>query len=100
MKKEDNKKVSSTNDSLKYPLDFTPREYVETDVERSKQRNGYVTEVGEEVKLYDDMKSGSERIFSQEDVGNSGGILCVWDTNSFKKLNATVSVNFVMIRGN
>ncbi|GKB00590.1 RNA-directed DNA polymerase, eukaryota [Tanacetum coccineum] len=34
-----------------------------------------------------------------DSVGNSGGILCVWDTNSFKKLNATVSVHFVMIRG-
>nr|GEU86637.1 probable glucan 1,3-beta-glucosidase A [Tanacetum cinerariifolium] len=34
-----------------------------------------------------------------DSVGNSGGILCVWDTNSFKKLNATVSDYFVMIRG-
>ncbi|GKA24079.1 RNA-directed DNA polymerase, eukaryota, reverse transcriptase zinc-binding domain protein [Tanacetum coccineum] len=80
-KKEDNKKGSSTNDSLKYPLSFTPREDVETDVEQSNQRNGFVREIGEEVN---------------DSVGNSGGILCVWDTNSF---NATVSDYFVMIRG-
>ncbi|GKD19633.1 RNA-directed DNA polymerase, eukaryota, reverse transcriptase zinc-binding domain protein [Tanacetum coccineum] len=33
-------------------------------------------------------------------VGNSGVILCVWDSNSFKKLNATVSDYFVIIRAN
>ncbi|GJV61083.1 RNA-directed DNA polymerase, eukaryota [Tanacetum coccineum] len=32
-------------------------------------------------------------------VGNSGGILCVWDSNLFKKLNATVSDYFVIVRG-
>ncbi|GJY09090.1 RNA-directed DNA polymerase, eukaryota, reverse transcriptase zinc-binding domain protein [Tanacetum coccineum] len=32
-------------------------------------------------------------------VGNSGGILCVWDPKSFQKLNVTVSDLFVMIRG-
>nr|GEX66901.1 DIE2/ALG10 family [Tanacetum cinerariifolium] len=31
-------------------------------------------------------------------VGNFGGILCVWDTNSFMKVNATVSDYFVMVR--
>ncbi|GJZ94122.1 RNA-directed DNA polymerase, eukaryota [Tanacetum coccineum] len=34
-----------------------------------------------------------------ESVGNSGGILCVWDPKSFKKLNVTVSDYFVIIRG-
>ncbi|GKA05643.1 RNA-directed DNA polymerase, eukaryota [Tanacetum coccineum] len=29
-------------------------------------------------------------------VGNSGGILCVWDPKSFSKLNATISDYFVM----
>ncbi|GJW01024.1 RNA-directed DNA polymerase, eukaryota [Tanacetum coccineum] len=33
-------------------------------------------------------------------VGKSGGILCVWDPNAFKKLNSTVSDYFVMIQGN
>ncbi|GKF82712.1 hypothetical protein Tco_0244368 [Tanacetum coccineum] len=66
-KKEDNKKVSSSNDSLKYPLGFTPREDIETNVEQSKQRNTPVKEVGEEIKVFDDMKAGSERISSKED---------------------------------
>nr|GEZ71053.1 RNA-directed DNA polymerase, eukaryota [Tanacetum cinerariifolium] len=34
-----------------------------------------------------------------DSVGNSGGILCLWDPNSFRKSNATVSDYFVMIRG-
>ncbi|GKB76264.1 RNA-directed DNA polymerase, eukaryota [Tanacetum coccineum] len=32
-------------------------------------------------------------------VGNSGGILCVWDPKSFSKLNVTISDYFVMVRG-
>lgn len=32
-------------------------------------------------------------------VGNSGGILCVWDSNALKKLNTTISDYFVLIRG-
>ncbi|GJZ98645.1 RNA-directed DNA polymerase, eukaryota, reverse transcriptase zinc-binding domain protein [Tanacetum coccineum] len=35
----------------------------------------------------------------QEQVGNSGGILCVWDPNVFRKSNATISDYFLMIRG-
>nr|GEY95009.1 RNA-directed DNA polymerase, eukaryota [Tanacetum cinerariifolium] len=34
-----------------------------------------------------------------DSVGNSGGILCVWDPNSFCKSNATISDYFIMIRG-
>nr|GEY01378.1 RNA-directed DNA polymerase, eukaryota [Tanacetum cinerariifolium] len=32
-------------------------------------------------------------------VGNSGGILCVWDTKEFCKKNCTVSDYFVIVRG-
>nr|GEZ41974.1 nucleotide-binding alpha-beta plait domain-containing protein [Tanacetum cinerariifolium] len=32
-------------------------------------------------------------------IGNSGGILCVWDTNEFCKTNCTVSDYFVIVRG-
>nr|GEX18753.1 integrase, catalytic region, zinc finger, CCHC-type, peptidase aspartic, catalytic [Tanacetum cinerariifolium] len=32
-------------------------------------------------------------------VGNSGGILCVWDPNMFKKINSTVLDYIVMVRG-
>nr|GEV30049.1 RNA-directed DNA polymerase, eukaryota [Tanacetum cinerariifolium] len=34
-----------------------------------------------------------------DSTGNSGGILCVWDPNSFRKSNATVFNYFIMIRG-
>nr|GFB23922.1 RNA-directed DNA polymerase, eukaryota [Tanacetum cinerariifolium] len=34
-----------------------------------------------------------------EAVGNSGGILCVWDSNSFDKESVTSSDSFVMLRG-
>ncbi|GJR02111.1 RNA-directed DNA polymerase, eukaryota [Tanacetum coccineum] len=34
-----------------------------------------------------------------DSVGNSGGILCVWDPNSFCKSNATILDYFVMVRG-
>ncbi|GJT59828.1 RNA-directed DNA polymerase, eukaryota [Tanacetum coccineum] len=34
-----------------------------------------------------------------DSVGNSGGILCVWDPNSFRRINTTVSDYFVMVRG-
>nr|GFC25192.1 RNA-directed DNA polymerase, eukaryota [Tanacetum cinerariifolium] len=38
--------------------------------------------------------------YAQSDsVGNSGGILCVWDSNSFVKHNVTRSDYFVMLRG-
>ncbi|GJY25245.1 RNA-directed DNA polymerase, eukaryota [Tanacetum coccineum] len=32
-------------------------------------------------------------------VGNSGGILCVWDPGSFQKSNHTISDSFVILRG-
>ncbi|GJW36657.1 RNA-directed DNA polymerase, eukaryota [Tanacetum coccineum] len=34
-----------------------------------------------------------------DSVGNSGGILCVWDPNSFRRINTTISDYFVMVRG-
>ncbi|GJR30323.1 RNA-directed DNA polymerase, eukaryota [Tanacetum coccineum] len=34
-----------------------------------------------------------------DSVGNSGGILCVWDSCSFRKKDVTVSDYFIMIRG-
>ncbi|GKA45415.1 RNA-directed DNA polymerase, eukaryota [Tanacetum coccineum] len=34
-----------------------------------------------------------------EAVGQSGGILCVWDPNMFRKINDTVSDYFTMVRG-
>nr|GEY59455.1 RNA-directed DNA polymerase, eukaryota [Tanacetum cinerariifolium] len=34
-----------------------------------------------------------------ESLGNSGGILCVWEASIFKKINITVSDNFIAIYG-
>nr|GEZ88890.1 RNA-directed DNA polymerase, eukaryota [Tanacetum cinerariifolium] len=34
-----------------------------------------------------------------DSVGNSGGILCIWDPNSFRKNNVTVLDYFCMVRG-
>ncbi|GKE41250.1 RNA-directed DNA polymerase, eukaryota, partial [Tanacetum coccineum] len=34
-----------------------------------------------------------------DSVGNSGGILCVWDSNSFRRISSTVSDYFALIRG-
>ncbi|GJZ71347.1 RNA-directed DNA polymerase, eukaryota [Tanacetum coccineum] len=34
-----------------------------------------------------------------DSIGNSGGILCIWDLNSFRKDSVTVSDYFVIVRG-
>ncbi|GJW31588.1 RNA-directed DNA polymerase, eukaryota [Tanacetum coccineum] len=34
-----------------------------------------------------------------DSIGNSGGILCIWDPNSFRKDSVTVSDYFVIVRG-
>ncbi|GJU76449.1 RNA-directed DNA polymerase, eukaryota, reverse transcriptase zinc-binding domain protein [Tanacetum coccineum] len=57
----------------------------------------------ESITLFDIKKCWGNFVFDfvhSDSVGNSGGILCVWDPNSFKKLNTTISDYFVMIRGN
>ncbi|GJT64249.1 RNA-directed DNA polymerase, eukaryota [Tanacetum coccineum] len=36
---------------------------------------------------------------SCDSVGNSGGILCIWEANVFKKANVTISDNFIVIYG-
>nr|GEZ46663.1 RNA-directed DNA polymerase, eukaryota, reverse transcriptase zinc-binding domain protein [Tanacetum cinerariifolium] len=38
-------------------------------------------------------------LFLSDSVGKSGGILCAWDPNSFRKVSSTVSDYFVMVRG-
>nr|GFA66304.1 RNA-directed DNA polymerase, eukaryota [Tanacetum cinerariifolium] len=34
-----------------------------------------------------------------DSVGNSGGIMCAWDPNSFRRINTTILDYFIMIRG-
>nr|GEY09368.1 RNA-directed DNA polymerase, eukaryota [Tanacetum cinerariifolium] len=53
--------------SLEVSACFTPKEYVETNVEQSKKMNGYVRDVGEDANRSNDMKSGSEIIISKEE---------------------------------
>nr|GEZ57452.1 putative RNA-directed DNA polymerase, eukaryota, reverse transcriptase zinc-binding domain protein [Tanacetum cinerariifolium] len=38
-------------------------------------------------------------MWQSDSVGNSGGILCVWDPNSFHRINTTISDYFIMIWG-
>nr|GEV82652.1 RNA-directed DNA polymerase, eukaryota [Tanacetum cinerariifolium] len=52
---------------------------------------------GSILQLIDDLVKVGETIGAS--VDNSGGILCVWDPNMFKKMNCTVSDYFVMVRG-
>ncbi|GJZ43946.1 RNA-directed DNA polymerase, eukaryota, reverse transcriptase zinc-binding domain protein [Tanacetum coccineum] len=57
----------------------------------------------ESIELFDIKRCWGNFVFDyvySNSVGSSGGILCVWDTNSFKKINATISDYFIMIRGN
>ncbi|GJT60190.1 RNA-directed DNA polymerase, eukaryota [Tanacetum coccineum] len=56
----------------------------------------------EQASLFDIKSCWGNLIFDFVDspsVGNSGGILCVWDTNMFHKENATVSDYFIAIMG-
>ncbi|GKA80109.1 RNA-directed DNA polymerase, eukaryota [Tanacetum coccineum] len=122
----DNNKGSSTNDSLKYPPGFTPGEDVEAEFEKSNKGNSADSENGSNNNW--SMKGGTELGVSNHfkkvvppriggsiillmdglikvgqtmgaSVGNSGGILSVWDSNSFMKINATILDYFVMVRG-
>nr|GEX30715.1 RNA-directed DNA polymerase, eukaryota, reverse transcriptase zinc-binding domain protein [Tanacetum cinerariifolium] len=57
----------------------------------------------ESINLFDIKRCWGNLAFDfvhSDSVGNSGGILCVWDSKAFKKLNATVSDYFIMVRGN
>nr|GEU93981.1 RNA-directed DNA polymerase, eukaryota [Tanacetum cinerariifolium] len=59
-----------------------------------------LVKVGETIGY--DMKGcmkNMEEIIEFASVGNSGGILCVWDPNMFKNTNSTVSDYFVIVRG-
>nr|GEY94090.1 RNA-directed DNA polymerase, eukaryota [Tanacetum cinerariifolium] len=109
--------------SIPFPPGFTPCD--ETEVERDKKSIGlnpkakkdWVKEICvshkvnfltlQETKMEDifliDVKCcwghyAFEYMYSPA-VGNSGGILCVWEKSAFKKNNSTISDYFVMIGG-
>ncbi|GKB91496.1 hypothetical protein Tco_0963768, partial [Tanacetum coccineum] len=121
----DNNKGSSTNDSLKYPPGFTPGEDGEAEFEKSNKGNsadrenglnnnclmkgGTESGVSSHFKKVVPPRTGGSIILLMDElikvgqtmsasVDNSGGILCVWDSNSFMKINATISDYFVMVR--
>ncbi|GKC12731.1 RNA-directed DNA polymerase, eukaryota [Tanacetum coccineum] len=155
----ENIKDSHTNDSLKFPPGFTPREDEGVDLQTANQRDSFVRKKEVEKIAVNDLNFGSKNNWSKNDdnelvvsghfkkaesprtggsllnlldeliketkmesielfdikrcwgnfvfdyvhsdsVGNSGGILCVWDPKSYVKLSATVSDYFVILRGN
>ncbi|GKD39123.1 RNA-directed DNA polymerase, eukaryota [Tanacetum coccineum] len=151
-KKEDvNNKNANEENSLKFPLGFTPNDTKEATVEYPNKSNESKRMSGEDfhiiqeeesdfgakkycakkkakedvaqsmcsghfqkartprsggsiLQLMDDMVKSCWGNFAfdyvySDSVGNSGGILCVWDPKSFKKLNVMVSDYFVIIRG-
>nr|GEW95077.1 reverse transcriptase domain-containing protein [Tanacetum cinerariifolium] len=56
----------------------------------------------EKIKLFDIKRCWGNFAFEyvhSDSVGNSGGILCVWDINPFFKHNTTISDYFVAVRG-
>nr|GEU37786.1 RNA-directed DNA polymerase, eukaryota, reverse transcriptase zinc-binding domain protein [Tanacetum cinerariifolium] len=78
LRKTKDTNINSTNseDTLKYPPGFTP----ETDVDAQ-------------------INSPKELEVEGPSVGNSGGILCVWDPRLFRKSNSTMSDYLVIIQG-
>nr|GEX57073.1 RNA-directed DNA polymerase, eukaryota, reverse transcriptase zinc-binding domain protein [Tanacetum cinerariifolium] len=56
------------------------------------------SDVAEVPKTLFEESTGRKRSNS-DSVGNSGGILCVWDPNSFHRSNTTILDYFIMIRG-
>nr|GEW34783.1 RNA-directed DNA polymerase, eukaryota [Tanacetum cinerariifolium] len=137
-----NHKNANEENSLKFPLGFTPNNSKEVSVEYPNKSNDPNIQVEESVsgakkycakenakedvaesmcsghfqkaerprsggsiqQLIDDMVKSCWGNFAFDyvysaSVGNSGGILCVWDPKSFMKLNVTASDYFVITRG-
>nr|GEV38593.1 RNA-directed DNA polymerase, eukaryota [Tanacetum cinerariifolium] len=48
-----------------------------------------------------DVEGVPDTLFEEDDdsVGNSGGILCVWNPNAFRKDSVTLSDYFILVRG-
>nr|GEU41234.1 RNA-directed DNA polymerase, eukaryota [Tanacetum cinerariifolium] len=67
------------------------------DLEGHFKKSEVPKSVGSILQLIDDLVKVGETMSAS--VGNSSGILCVWDPNKFKKMNSTVSNYFVMVRG-
>nr|GEZ83294.1 nucleotide-binding alpha-beta plait domain-containing protein [Tanacetum cinerariifolium] len=93
--------INEKESSLKYPSRFTP-------IGNSNEGHldgGCAKKVNEEVAGDDNSfvhtvsgKENSGSVNKIDSVGNSGGILCMWDPNSFCKSSFTRSDYFVIIR--
>nr|GEW66487.1 nucleotide-binding alpha-beta plait domain-containing protein [Tanacetum cinerariifolium] len=109
-------KNSNSKESLKYPPGYTQtgskeatgekqfdsKKNSKNDVEESIcsghfKKSEVPKSGGSILQLIDDLVKVGETMGAS--VGNSGGILCVWDPNMFKKTNSNVSNYFVMVRG-
>nr|GEY37642.1 nucleotide-binding alpha-beta plait domain-containing protein [Tanacetum cinerariifolium] len=83
----------SSNGSMKYPPGFTPTDDDKTTSEEIKI---------EIIELFNIKMCWGNFTFDyvySPSVGNSGGILCVWDPRMFHKLNSMIYDYFAMIRG-
>nr|GEV25454.1 RNA-directed DNA polymerase, eukaryota, reverse transcriptase zinc-binding domain protein [Tanacetum cinerariifolium] len=82
----------------KFEEDFPNQKGEEDSVGQGHLKKSEVPKSGGSIlQLIDDLVKVEETISAS--VGNSGGILCVWDLNMFKKTNSTVLDYFVMVRG-
>ncbi|GJT84525.1 RNA-directed DNA polymerase, eukaryota, reverse transcriptase zinc-binding domain protein [Tanacetum coccineum] len=121
-KKNVDHKEANSEESFKFPPGFTPQENKNDKGEPSdglaqKAKKDWVKELCVSNKVnfltLQETKKESMEMFCikrcwgnyafdhaySASVGNSGGILYVWDPKMFKKWNATVSDYFVMFRG-
>nr|GEY35437.1 ARID DNA-binding domain-containing protein [Tanacetum cinerariifolium] len=99
-----------SNDTMKYPPGFTPLTNADS---QSNDLKGVGKEGDETLKNDQEEKQNSKAspkrpkkiglrsyvLQTSPSVGYSGGILCVWDSRLFLKVNSMISDYFVMIRG-
>nr|GFB25860.1 RNA-directed DNA polymerase, eukaryota [Tanacetum cinerariifolium] len=88
-----------------YPPGFTPdnEENTKCDMGENFVNGNVDEEIRVDEGVSDNMKSKGDKVESmstgRNSVGNSGGILCVWDPNAFRKSNHTILDYFVIIGG-
>nr|GEZ59911.1 RNA-directed DNA polymerase, eukaryota, reverse transcriptase zinc-binding domain protein [Tanacetum cinerariifolium] len=100
-KNKENNESGSTG-SIMYPPGYTPAEEGKCSVQNKNEREHSERKSGKghrdsgcKKDEVDSVGSAFEFVHS-DSVGNSGRILCVWDSKAFKKLNAMVSDYFIM----
>ncbi|GJS78592.1 oxysterol-binding protein [Tanacetum coccineum] len=94
------REVNDENPSLKYPPGFTPS----VEKNGSKSKDDQVQNISDnqlKMVIWESVHQASPKALKKisDSIGNSGGILCIWDPNSFRKDSVTVSDYFVIVRG-